>query len=106
VKAKNWDKVIPEAEALRKIYPDYVEAGSPYEILADAYVEKKDTAGAIAALDGYAKAGGRYPALLKKLAKLLEEAGQTEQAARALERLLFIYPVQDEEMHRLQGSCG
>lgn len=104
VKAKNWDKVIPEAEALGKIYPDYVEAGSPYEILADAHLEKKNTAGAIAALTGYAKAGGRYPATLKKLAKLLDEAGQPEQAARALERINFIYPVQDEEMHRLQGE--
>lgn len=104
VKAKNWDKVIPEAEALGKIYPDYVEAGSPYEILADAQLEKKNTAGAIAALSGYAKAGGRYPATLKKLAKLLDEAGQPEQAARALERINFIYPVQDEEMHRLQGE--
>jgi tetratricopeptide (TPR) repeat protein len=104
VKAKNWDKVIPEAEALGKIYPDYVEAGSPYEILADAHLEKKNTAGAIAALNGYAKAGGRYPATLKKLAKLLDEAGQPEQAARALERINFIYPVQDEEMHRLQGE--
>lgn len=104
VKAKNWDKVIPEAEALGKIYPDYVEAGSPYEILADAQLEKKNTAGAIAALSGYAKAGGRYPATLKKLAKLLDEAGQPEEAARALERINFIYPVQDEEMHRLQGE--
>lgn len=104
VKAKNWDKVIPEAEALGKIYPDYVEAGSPYEILADAHLEKKNTAGAIAALNGYAKAGGRYPTTLKKLAKLLDEAGQPEQAARALERINFIYPVQDEEMHRLQGE--
>ncbi len=104
VKAKNWAKVIPEAEALRKIYPDYVEAGSPYEILADAQLEMKNTAGAIAALSGYAKAGGRYPATLKKLAKLLDEAGQPEQAARALERINFIYPVQDEEMHRLQGE--
>jgi cellulose synthase operon protein C len=104
VKAKNWDKVIPEAEALGKIYPDYVEAGSPYEILADAHLEKQNTAGAIAALTGYAKAGGRYPATLKKLAKLLDEAGQPEQAARALERINFIYPVQDEEMHRLQGE--
>lgn len=104
VKAKNWDKVIPEAEALGKIYPDYVEAGSPYEILADAHLEKKNTPGAIAALNGYAKAGGRYPATLKKLAKLLDEAGQPEQAARALERINFIYPVQDEEMHRVQGE--
>ncbi len=104
VKAKNWDKVIPEAEALGKIYPDYVEAGSPYEILADAHLEKKNTPGAIAALNGYAKAGGRYPATLKKLAKLLDDAGQPEQAARALERINFIYPVQDEEMHRLQGE--
>lgn len=104
VKAARWEKVIPEAEALSRIYPDYVEAGSPYEILADAHLEKKNPAGAITALQAYARAGGRYPATLKKLAKLLDDSGQTEQAARALERINFIFPVQDEEMHRLQGE--
>lgn len=38
------------------------------------------------------------------MAKLLDEAGKPGEAARALERINFIYPVQDEEMHRLQGD--
>lgn len=104
VKAKNFDKIIAEAEALKKIYPDYVEPGCPYELLADAFVEKKNTFGAMASLSEYAKVGGRRPSTLKQLAKLLDEAGKPGEAARALERINFIYPVQDEEMHRLQGD--
>jgi len=103
-KAKKLDEVIKEGAEIRDVYPDYVEAGSVYEFLADAYLEKKDNASAIRELSLYSKVGGRSPVVVKKLAKLLEEAGRNQEAAAALQRLNYIYPVNDEELHRDLGK--
>jgi tetratricopeptide (TPR) repeat protein len=102
-KAEKYDDVIREASAIRDIYPDYVEAGSAYEFLADAYLAKKDKPHAIAELARYSEVGGRNPGLLKKLATLLEEAGQKKEAAAVLARINWIYP-EDEELHRRLGT--
>jgi cellulose synthase operon protein C len=102
-KAEKYDDVIREASAIRDIYPDYVEAGSAYEFLADAYLAKKDKPHAIVELARYSEVGGRNPGLLKKLATLLEEAGQKKEAAAVLARLNWIYP-EDEELHRRLGN--
>jgi tetratricopeptide (TPR) repeat protein len=102
-KAEKFDDVIREASAIRDVYPDYVEAGSVYEFLADAYLAKKDKPHATAELARYSEVGGRDPVLIKRLATLLEEAGKKKEAALALSRLNWIYP-EDEEMHRRLGS--
>lgn len=103
-KKNNHDEVIRQGRAIRDIYPDYVEAGSVYEFLADAYLAKNDKASAIGELETYARTGGRDPALLKKLATLQEEAGKKKEAAETLNRLNYIYPVNDEELHRRLGG--
>lgn len=102
-KANKYDDVIREASAIRNLYPDYVEAGSVYEFLADAYLAKEDKPKAIAELARYSEIGGRSPLLVKKLATLLEEAGRKKEAAAALTRLNWIYP-NDEELHRRLGD--
>ncbi len=104
VKAKKWDEVITTAEPIVRAYPDYVESGSAYELLAEASEKKGDKAKAISILEAWAKVGGRQPETLKKLASLLEEAGRKRQAAETLERINYIYPVQDDEYHRRQGE--
>lgn len=102
-KAGKYEEVIREAPALRDLYPDYVEAHSAYELLSDAYLAKGDKAAALTQLLGYSKTGGRSPALVKKLAALLEEAGRQKEAAEALNRLNYIDPL-DEELHRRLGG--
>ena len=102
-KAGKHDEVIPLALAIRDLYKDYVEAGSAYEFLADAYAAKKDNAAAIAELERYAKVGGRSPVLLKRLASMLEETGRKRDAALALERLNYIFPNDAELHYRLGG---
>ncbi len=97
------DEFFREALAIRDIYPDYVEPGSVYELLAEAYLDKGDKAAAIAELERYEKRGGRTPASLKKLSALLAESGKKQEAAAALERLNFIAP-QDDEMHKRLGD--
>jgi tetratricopeptide (TPR) repeat protein len=103
-RAEKHDEVIREGLAIRDIYPDYVEAGSVYEFLAEAYLAKGNKTAAIDELERYTKAGGRSPFLLKKLAKLQEEKGDKQEAARTLDRLNYIYPVADEELHRWLGD--
>ncbi|MDX2154850.1 MAG: tetratricopeptide repeat protein [Bryobacteraceae bacterium] len=98
------DEVIREGTAIRDIFPEYVEARSVYEILAEAYLAKGDKKNALAELDRYARAGGRFPETLKKLAALQEEAGDRKGAAATLTRINYIYPVQDEELHRKLGE--
>jgi tetratricopeptide (TPR) repeat protein len=100
---KKYDEIIKEGTAVRDLYPDYVEAGSPYELLADAYAAKDNKPAAIAELERYEKQGGRSPAALKKLATLLAEAGRKKDAAAALERLNLIAP-QDDELHKRLGD--
>ncbi|PWU02106.1 MAG: hypothetical protein C5B51_21485 [Terriglobia bacterium] len=99
--AKDYDGVIKLGTAVRDLYPDYVEAGSVYEFLASAYLAKKNKDAAIAELQRYVKAGGRSPATIKGLAKDLEEAGRKKEAAEALERLNYIYPMDNEQHQRL-----
>lgn len=97
------DDAIREGLAIRDIYPDYVDSGCVYELLAEAYLAKGDKVSAISELDRYARTGGRSPETIKQLAALLEEAGRKKEAAEALARLNYIYP-RDEELHRRLGD--
>jgi Flp pilus assembly protein TadD len=54
-------------------------------------------------MERYAKVGGRNPETLESLAKQLEEAGNKKEAAAILERLNYIYPMQNEA-HRELGT--
>jgi tetratricopeptide (TPR) repeat protein len=103
-RAKEYEIVLGEAPRLRDIYPDYVEAGSPYELLYETHLVKGDTAAAMAELKRYSKAAGRDPRLLKALAGMEEEAGDKRAATATLKRLIYIFPAQDEELHRRLGS--
>ncbi len=72
--------------------------------MALAYLAKGDKKGAAAVLTEYEKMGGEDPAILKKSASLEEELGQPKEAAATLERINYIYPVHDEDLHRHLGD--
>jgi tetratricopeptide (TPR) repeat protein len=101
---KRYDDVIREGLAIRDMYPDYVEAGSVYEFLATAYLAKDDKAKAMAELEKWASIGGRSPVVLKKLAGLQQDAGKKREAAITLNRINYISPVGDEDLHRTLGE--
>jgi tetratricopeptide (TPR) repeat protein len=103
VQGGRHDDAIREGLAIRDIYPDYVEDGSVYQLLAEAYLAKGDKPSAIAELGRYARTGGRSPETIKRLASLLEEAGRKKEAAEALARLNYIFP-RDEDLHRRLGD--
>jgi tetratricopeptide (TPR) repeat protein len=95
--------VISEGEAIRDLYPDYVETGSVYEFLANAWTAKGDKAKAMGELARYAEAGGREPQLLDQLASLQTERGQKREAAKTLDRLNMIY-LGDDAAHQKLGD--
>jgi tetratricopeptide (TPR) repeat protein len=103
LRAKKYDDVIREGAAIRDFYPDYVEPGSVYELLADAYAAKGDKAQARQQLEKYSEVGGRSSLLIKRLATLQEEAGDARKAAATLDRLNYIYP-EDQELHKRLGN--
>ncbi len=102
-RSKKYDDVIHEGNAIRDWYPDYVEAGSVYELLADAYTAKGDKEAARKQLEKYNEVGGRDPKLVEELATLEEAAGSPKKAAAALDRLNYIYP-EDQELHKRLGD--
>ena len=103
LRAKKYDDVIREGKAIADYYPDYVEAGSVYELMADAYTAKEDKVSARKELEQYNQVGGRSPLLIKRLATLEEEAGDPKKAAAVLDRLNYIYP-EDQELHKRLGD--
>ena len=103
-RAGNYDEVIRLGPAVRDLYPEYVEEGSAYELIAEACLARGDHRSAARELERYRNAGGRSPRLLKKLARLEEQEGRKRDAALTLERLNYIYPVNDEELHRWLGD--
>ena len=94
-KAKDYDTVIRLGAATRDIYPDFVEDGNVYELLANAYLARNDKTDAIAELERYMKIGGRNPDTLNQLATLLTAAGNRQEAAASLDRINYIYPMDD-----------
>jgi tetratricopeptide (TPR) repeat protein len=102
-RSKDYSAVIQIGNTIRDWYPDYVEVGSVYELLADAYKAKGDKDDERKQLEKYNDVGGRDPKLVERLATLEEEAGQPKKAAAALDRLNYIYP-EDQELHRRLGD--
>ena len=89
-KAGPPDAVISAGLPIRDVYPDYVEPGSVYELLYDAYLAKGDKANAMAQLEKYSAIGGRSSVLIKKLASMQEEAGKKKEAG-SLPRTAKLY---------------
>jgi tetratricopeptide (TPR) repeat protein len=97
------DGVIAAAQAVIKLYPEYVEDANAYEFLANAELMKGNKQAALDALAEYEKRGGEDPPSLRKLASLEEELGHPKEAASTLDQLNYIYP-ENEDLHfRLGG---
>jgi tetratricopeptide (TPR) repeat protein len=104
MKQKQYEAVLQQGPAVVAIYPEYVGDASAYELIADAAEMKDDAKAEAAMLTAYTHEGGQSPALLKRLAALEDAAGQHADSAATLERLNYIYPVKDEELHQKLGD--
>jgi tetratricopeptide (TPR) repeat protein len=103
-KIKQNDAVIKQGNAVIRMYPEYIGDANAYEFVALAELDKGDKKGAAAVLTEYEKIGGEEPGILKKLASLEEDLGQPKEAAATLERINYVYPVHDEDLHRHLGD--
>lgn len=101
---KKYDDVLRQGEAVRSMYPEYIGDANVYQFLASADLAQGDKKPAAEVLTHYEKMGGEDPAILKKLASLEEELGQPKEAAATLDRINYIYPVHDEDLHRHLGD--
>lgn len=101
--AKAYQEVVEKGPAIRDLYPDFVEAGNAYELIYKAHLELGNPTAARQELERYWRAGGRDPELIKKLATMQRRAGLKAEAAQTLERLIYVYPI-DEELHRWLGE--
>ena len=101
---KQYDDVLAKGNEVRRMYPDYVYDANAYEFLAEAYLAKGNKQDAAAVLTDYEKIGGERPETLKELAALEEQLGEPKEAAATLDRINYIYPVNDEELHRQLGD--
>jgi DNA-binding SARP family transcriptional activator len=104
MKEKRFDEVILNGTEIRDWFPEYVDLGNVYEMLAKAYEEKGDKKAATAQLEAWAKIGGRTPITLERLADLQVADGRPKDALRTLEKINYVYPVANPEMHVKQGQ--
>jgi tetratricopeptide (TPR) repeat protein len=101
---KQYDTVLEQGPAILTMYPEYVGDANVYELMAEADKAKGDVKAEAAVLTAYEHAGGQRPAALKRLATLEESAGQKSEAEATLQRLNYIYPLKDEDLHRRLGD--
>jgi cellulose synthase operon protein C len=101
---KQFDAVLQQGPAVLALYPEYVDDANVYELMADAYKARGSTQSEEAILTGYERAGGQSPELFKRLAQLEQDAGHPAEAIATLERLNYIYPVKDEDLHHRLGD--
>ena len=99
---KEWDELIEPATKARELYPWFVEGGTPYILLARAYIEKEDKAAAADIMQQYERMGGRSPKAIRDLAEWLDELGRRDEAIHALDGLLYNAPG-DPELHATLG---
>lgn len=101
---KQYDAVIRDGDAVIRLYPAYVYDANAYEFLAEAYLAAANKTAAAVVLNQYMQAGGRRPEVLKELAGIQEELGDPRSAAATLDRINYIDPVHDQELHRHLGA--
>ena len=101
---KQFDAVLQQGPAIVAMYPEFVADASAYELIADAAQMRGDAKTETGTLTAYMHEGGQMPALLKRLAALQEAAGQHAESAATLERLNYVFPVKDEDLHSRLGD--
>lgn len=101
---KQYDTVLQQGPAVLAMYPEYVDDANVYELIAAADKARGDAKAETAILAAYEHEGGQMPDVLKRLAALQQASGQTTEAVATLERVNYIYPVKDEDLHHRLGD--
>jgi tetratricopeptide (TPR) repeat protein len=102
-KGGQYDEVLKQGDEVLRLYPEYVYVGNVYQFMAEADVAKGNERAAASVLTSYERMGGSNPESLKELASLEEKLAEPQEAANTLDRINYIYPL-DEDLHRHLGS--
>jgi tetratricopeptide (TPR) repeat protein len=98
-------RAVPYLERAKALFPQYAGPGNAYALLADAFQDLRDARRAIGELRALTSLNaGDYGALLA-LADLLTAAGDRHGAADALDRALYVYPL-DPDVHLRLASLA
>jgi tetratricopeptide (TPR) repeat protein len=101
---KKYDEALPVLERAKTMFPEYAGPQSPYRLLAELYRAKGDLVKAAAELEQVTiRNETDYEANLQ-LAEILQTSGNTAGLAAALDRALYIYPMQPLLHNRLAES--
>ncbi len=103
-RARHFDSVMADADAVIALYPDYVYDGNAYQLLAAAALAQGKAPLALGALKRYVEHRGRDPASLEQLAQLQSQAGDKPAAIATLQKINFIDPLFDTDSHRRLGD--
>ena len=95
--------LLTKAHELEEMYPEYVESGNAYVLAANACLKKGDKACAMAEFAKYSKIGGRDLDSMEQYSSLLAEAGNKKEAAAALGRMIYVFPL-DSGLHEKLGN--
>jgi tetratricopeptide (TPR) repeat protein len=95
--------LLQRARDLEALYPDYVEAGNAYVMAANACLKTGNKSCAIAEFGKYSRVGGRDLDAMEQYASLLAEAGNKKDAAAALGRMIYVFPL-DSGLHEKLGN--
>jgi len=95
------DKAIEILNQSIQMYPEYTDEHNAYEPLADAYLKKGDKKAAIETLQKFTGYSDTAFKGNMKLAGLLVESGDIAGARQALDRALYIRPMDLEEHQKL-----
>jgi len=101
---KDYRSVLQNGPAVLALYPQYVDDANVYELMAEADRVLGDSKSEVTILAGYEHVGGQSPDALKRLAALESAGGNDAEAISTLERVNYIYPVKDEDLHRRLGE--
>jgi len=101
---RQYDTVLQQGPPILALYPEYVGDANVYQLMAEAYNARGDAKSEAAILTSYEHQGGQMPDVLKHLAALQQAAGQPTEASATLERVNYIYPVKDADLHRRLGD--
>jgi len=103
VQSGEWRLVAAKAAEAIELFPDYVDDGSPYIAKARAHRELGETALGTTTLLEYRKRGGYDPDALIALARMLGDAGRTDESIAVFKDVLMVAPLRPE-VHRDFGD--
>ncbi len=95
--------LLQRARDLQALYPEYVEAGNGYVMAANACLKTGNKPCAISEFEKYSKIGGRELDAMEQYSSLLVEAGKKKEAAAALDRMVYVFPL-DAGLHEKLGN--